>query len=125
MTILENKHKIENEIQELQVELKEVEGQRAQIISRIQLLQKSLTLDEFMGRDNSGDFIEKTDNSSPPEKKISLFRSYFRGREFHCGRNRSGNWSMETLSTPGAPLLAFTRFQAVLTFSVDSIRSSR
>jgi len=34
-----------------------------------------------MVRDNSGGFIEKTDNSSQPERKISLFRSYFRGRE--------------------------------------------
>ncbi len=81
MTILEGKHKIENEIQELLVELKDVEEQRAKIIARIQLLQKSLTRNDFMARDNSVDLIEKTDNSSQPERKISLFRSYFRGRE--------------------------------------------
>ncbi|HNW10475.1 MAG TPA: DEAD/DEAH box helicase family protein, partial [Candidatus Rifleibacterium sp.] len=81
MAILEDGRKIENEIQELLVELKGVEEQRAKIISRIQLLQKSLTRNGFMARDNSVDLIEKTDNSSQPERKVSLFRSYFRGRE--------------------------------------------
>jgi len=81
MTILEGKHKIENEIQELLVELKGVEEQRAEIISRIQLLQKSLIHVNFTVCHNSADFIEKTDNSSQPERKVSLFRSYFRGRE--------------------------------------------
>lgn len=81
MTTSESKYKIEKEIQELQVELKSVEEQRAKIVSKIQLLRKSLSQDESRVRDSSGDFIEKADNSSQPERKISLFRSYFRGRE--------------------------------------------
>ena len=43
----------------------------------------------------------------------------------HRGLVCSGNCSMETPSTPGAPWLAFTRFQASAMFSLDRIRSSR
>lgn len=81
MTVLANKHKIKNEIKDLQTELKDLEEQRAKIVAKIQLLQKSLTQDEFRVRDNSDIFFEKIDNRSPPERKIGLFRSYFCGRE--------------------------------------------
>ena len=40
-------------------------------------------------------------------------------------RANSGKSSIDILSIPGAPLLAFTRFQACRTLSLDSICSSR
>jgi hypothetical protein len=40
-------------------------------------------------------------------------------RTGHRGRKWSGKSLMVTLSKPGLPLLAFTLFQAALTFSVD------